>query len=230
MHRFRSSHHYVLTGTLVIQLVLSVMDCHAQTLNFYGGINATQFFDYEKNEGHFAAKYQPGIGAAIGVGISHLPIDHRTHAFRVSLESYRGHLSQTYGSLGNTVQLEARTNKCNLNLEIYFITIVASSKTNLNLGAQWGFLLWDKNTGYQKSLTNPNQKVIDYENERLNRRMQAGIDLLLTHELQAHRSVFDAINMHFYYGLTSEFLMTSVPSFRLRIELSFNRPYRSFEG
>jgi hypothetical protein len=41
-----------------------------QEADFFVGINANRFYDFQKNEGHFKSSYSPGIGYQAGLTIS----------------------------------------------------------------------------------------------------------------------------------------------------------------
>jgi hypothetical protein len=98
------------------------------------GLNQNQFFDLNRDEGHYYSSYQSELGYALRIGIEDVKVDWLNLRFTLGYDKYGGKIAVSDGGQGGGYTTTAEIDKSLLSLGIFPVNLKIWNRIDLNLG------------------------------------------------------------------------------------------------
>ena len=209
---------------------------HAQKVEFFGGYNRNNFFDYEKNSPNTVSEYNGGDGFSLGFSISDIQYDSIPLKFTLNFDNYKGGFSVTNGGMGGASTTTAQVRKNTLGLGLYPFNFKLFNKVEFNLGGEFGFLVSDVTTGKMSSWTYGGSEpgsykstltTIDNHAERINNSKYFGFCGIVSYHFKISEKWLLSPQYKFYYGIKNDFkaVEASIKSLRNNFSIGISRVF-----
>jgi hypothetical protein len=197
-----------------IFLLLIISNSFGQTVEISCGANRNNYFDLQRENGHFITEYNPDFGFSFGLSISDFKID--TLPMRISLliDNYKGGFYTTNSGLGGGNTTEAKVNKTTLGIGIYPLNVSIRNNFHFSFGGEVGLKLFDQTSGYKSSwrmgtpITYPytyTYMTIENDSVKINKNLVFGISGRISYDIRIKENWYINPQYKFYFGLTDEF-------------------------
>ncbi|MEX2379794.1 MAG: hypothetical protein WD530_03565 [Vicingaceae bacterium] len=113
----------------------------AQNLEVIAGLNQNQFFDDNRDEGHYNSSYQSDRGFAVRIGIEDIKVDWLKLRFTMGFEQYGGEIDVSDGGQAGDYQTTAEIDKSVLSLGLFPLNFKIWERIDLNFGLGFSALL-----------------------------------------------------------------------------------------
>jgi hypothetical protein len=201
-------HSFYYQAVILLLLILSFLNSYGQLLEFFGGPNTNRFYDLQKNQGHFDAKYTPGLGYSIGLGIQDIKLDQLSIQCFFKFDHYTGDIDIRTGGMAGSISLKAGISKDVIGFDIYPLNFVVRKNLRLSLGGEFNYLLQGKVAGYRNSwmITGAGNYVnLDNDSIHLSKNSNWGLIGCISYDLEILKDWFIVPQYSFYLGVTEEF-------------------------
>lgn len=189
-------------------LLLFELSASAQNIELIAGINQNEFFDFNKDEGHFKSSYKADRGYTLRIGIEEVKVDWLIMRFTLSYDKYGGELTASDGGLGGRYTTSARVNKSIISLGLFPVNIRIIDRIDLNFGLEFSGLVdenfegirsgWMMGSAYWSEELNDSYKDFSAKTY-FGLRGRIAYDLKLTERLMISPQIST------YFGLSREF-------------------------
>ncbi len=211
---------------IIVYLVFCfiISNISGQNIELSGGMNRNQYFDRQKDEGHFMAEYAPGNGYSIGLSFSDLKID--SLAIRISLiiENNKGKFYLQSGGQGGTIRTEAEVEKTTVGIGLYPLNFDIFKKIKFSFGGEFSIKINDNTRGYKSTwMSNGSStyKTIENDSVQINNNFIWGISGQVSYDFRINQDWTIAPHYKLYLGMSDEFknTETKIRSIRQNYEI-----------
>jgi hypothetical protein len=84
---------------------------YCQNIELMGSVNKNDFYNFNRNLGHFRSSYTSGFGYSVKIGIENIKIDWMKLRLTLNYDSYNGELKASDGGLAGDYTVEAKVKK-----------------------------------------------------------------------------------------------------------------------
>lgn len=180
---------------LVIIVFFSISNLFGQSLELFGGVNRTSFYNRVEDD-YFAASYQPGLGYSLGLGFDLKKTKAIYWRFTLSFENYNGEIFEKYIHKIQTSTESVDISKNCLNIGVYPLSFNIKEKLKINFGFEFSYLL------------------VDNSSRPVSAPVVIGLRSRLAYEINISDELSIQPQFHYYIGLTNETTKTASNSMR----------------
>lgn len=217
---------------IVLVSALIVPFLHAQVTEFYGGVNAGRFGNFQREEGHYSKDFgKPVAGYVIGAAVRDWQIvDAFKLHFALQFEQYGGNFQVGAGGIGSHTNDSGSVSKQVLGVVFYPFNLTVAHHLHLSAGIQYSSLLsynlqgrryqWGGSGMTYESKTTPLQNLPNFIHNAI-----FGLVLKAGYSFNIHRLVLHPQFM-WQIGFSDEFGSSVVSAFHQRGSLALGIGYR----
>jgi len=194
--------------TITIIFLLLSLCSFSQNIELIGGINRNNFYDFERNEGHYQSSYKSEYGYTFRIGLEDIKFDKLNLRFTLSYDKYGGKIDVSDGGNGGGYTTIANINKSIISLGVYPLNFRIKNKLDLNFGFEISRLIIDQFEGqYNFWLMNwgSSYEKLNEKYDRFNTRNYFGIIGRIAYDFNINENLILSPQYSYYLGLGSEF-------------------------
>lgn len=193
---------------LIGLIVLGSLTSYSQNIELLGGINRNDFFDFQKNKGHYKSSYNTDYGYTIRIGIENIKIDWFTLRFTLGFDNYGGELTVSDGGLGGGHTTDAKINKTIISLGVFPLNFKIIDRINLNFGFEFSGLISEKFSGTSSGwlMGKPNWSYdLNSKYDRFSSKIYFGLHGRVSYDFKISDKLAISPQYSYYLGLSKEF-------------------------
>ncbi|MEI8048659.1 MAG: hypothetical protein WCI92_14860 [Bacteroidota bacterium] len=196
-----------------------------QNIELSGGMNRNNYFDWQKEEGHFIAEYTPGNGYCAELSLSDFKFDSLTIKISLLVDNYKGSFYTQDGGLAGAYKTVAEVEKTTLGIGLYPLNFYIFKKIKLSLGGELSYKISDRTNGYKSGwvmYVGSTYMTIENDSVHINKDFVWGVSGKLSYDFRINQDWFIAPQYKFYLGMSDEFMNTEarIRSMRHNFEIS----------
>ncbi len=205
---------------LLIIILFSTSQLHAQKIEISSGINNNRFFSFKKSEGHQHHYFTSNFGYSIGASFYDYTIDSMQHRVSIRLDNYKGKFYSTSGGLGGSSTTEAEVEKTTIGISYFPMIFNLFKRVQVNLGGEFSTLLNSKTVGYKSVWAMPSSIINSYTtndiNLKINPQNYIGINCLFVYDIKINKYWILTPQLNLHLGVTNDFknVEANIKSFR----------------
>ena len=191
---------------LIGLILLSSLTAFSQDIEFIGGVNKNDFFDFQ-DEGQFSSSYNSGYGYAIRFGIENIIVDSVPFRFTLGFDKYGGELTTSDGGLGSRYTTDARIDKSVFSLGIFPLNFKIINRIDLNFGFEFSMLISEKYSGTSSGwiMGQPWSYELNEEYESFSSKTNFGLRGRIAYDFNLTDKLAISPQYSYYFGLSNEF-------------------------
>jgi hypothetical protein len=132
-------------------ILLKSLTAFSQNIELISGLNKSNFFDFNQNEGHFNSSYNSDYGYAMRIGIENIKVDWLTLRFTLGFDKYGGKLTASDGGLGGGYTTDAEIDKSVISLGVFPLNVKIINRIDVNFGFEFSGLISENFSGTSSS-------------------------------------------------------------------------------
>jgi hypothetical protein len=181
---------------------------YCQNIELMGSVNKNDFYNFNRNLGHFRSSYTSGFGYSVKIGIENIKIDWMKLRLTLNYDSYNGELKASDGGLAGDYTVEAKVKKSIISVGIFPINFKIRERLDINIGFELSRLINEEFQGTKSGwfMYSPNY---NYDLKEIYDRFSAlkyfGFSGRLAYDFKLSESISISPQYLYYFGLSNEF-------------------------
>lgn len=187
-------------------IIVSALQLHAQTLEFYGGMSRNYLYDNKTQNIFYSSSYTARNGLCIGMAVDSINLKWISLRASFQFEEVTGDLSVMEARKYFQQVIVAQTKKYIFSAALYPVNLLLFKKLAINIGAEVSGKIDEKNKG---TFQDPcfSERIINFEDGYVHyyANLSIGLKGRLAWAVRLSSSTIITPQYQFYYGLTNEF-------------------------
>ncbi|PKP24074.1 MAG: hypothetical protein CVU06_05385 [Bacteroidetes bacterium HGW-Bacteroidetes-22] len=193
---------------LIVIALLCNVAAFSQNVEVTGGLNSNNFFDFQKNDGHYTSSYNSDYGYVIRVGIDNIKAGWMAFRFTLSYDKYSGELTASDGGLGSGYTTNAKIDKSVISLGVFPLNFRIIDRIGLNFGFELSGLVSENINGTSSGWSAGTQHWsydLNDKYDRYSSKFYFGLCGRIAYDFKISDKLIISPQYSYYLGLSDEF-------------------------